>query len=174
MIVRSLQAITSGLLLLAVALPCNASAATLAQVRKQLLGWRLQPPPLFPSRLPPGFGSANVTLDRFSGVDFDVEFGKPANGCQRINDADMCIGLRRAGASALNAIIRNPMSYGVRRLRVRRRSAWLVGEAGNAGGWDLVWHEQGRTYIAWDWATSARTALRTLSPFVEGLRPLSN
>jgi hypothetical protein len=37
----------------------------------------------------------------------------------------------------------------------------------------MAWHEQGRTYIAWDWTANRHAALATLSPFVQSLKALN-
>jgi hypothetical protein len=150
------------------------SGATLGQIGDDLRRWHLRPVPLYPSRLPRSFDGAIVTLDRFAGVDFDIEFAKPDGGCRRVDASDRCLELRRASAAALTAILRNPESRSIpHSMRIGRRRAWFVNEGGNAGGWELAWHEQGRTYIAWEWTPDARTARRTLIPLVASLRPLS-
>jgi hypothetical protein len=113
-----------------------------------------------------------VTLERFSGVDFNIELGMPANGCQRVRSTDVCMELRRSDIS-LDAWLHSPAIYSARQMRVGNRNVWFFGDGGNAGGWWMVWQEQGRTYGVWDW-TEEDTALRRLTPFVESLRPLSS
>jgi len=159
-----------------VAIPDAANGATLTQVRRQLTSWHLRPRPLFPAQLPAGLHEASVTLDRFAGVDFDVEFGKPANGCQRVHATDLCLELRRADSSTLGTILHDPDSFTApRRVRLRGRNAWFVGEGRDAGGWVLAWHEQGLTYWVWQWDdVSARTAFWTLTGLARSLRQLSS
>src|SRR5450755_1621616 len=88
---RILVMLAAVAVLLLLVAPATSSASTLTQARAQLRAWHLSPPPLFPSSLPAAFSGANVTLDRSSGVDFDSSFGKPANGCQRVNESDLCM-----------------------------------------------------------------------------------
>ena len=155
--------------------PGGASAATLAQVRVQLLALHLQPPPLFPSQLPASHRGVNVRLYRWSGVDYIVGLGEPENAdCHTLpNPTDWCVELRRTDASALGQMLHDPIDFPhPRHLRVGSRSVWFVQAENNAGGWWMAWHEQGRTYLAWAW-TDERTALRWLTPVVESLRPLT-
>jgi hypothetical protein len=149
----------------------RAAAATLTQVRTQLSAWHLQPAPLFPSQLPASYRGANVSLDRFAGVDFDIEFGKPANGCQRVNATDLCMELRRADAATLTSMLHDPDNCSVpRQVQVGARRVWFLCEGRDAGGWVLAWHEQGRTYWAWEWTADSTTALPTLSALVQSLQ----
>jgi hypothetical protein len=155
--------------------PDGASGATLAQARTQLLAWRLNPPPLFPSHLPASHSGVNVHLYRFNGVEYVIDLGAPDNAdCHTLpNPTDWCVQLRRLAGASLEAWLHDPAIYSVRRMRIGNRSVWFFGDGGNAGGWWMAWEEQGRTYGAWAW-TDERTALRRLTPFVESLRPLSS
>lgn len=173
---RSLIALTAAIALLALAsvLADTASAATLAQARSQLRTWQLQPPPLFPSQLPAGHRGANVHLYRFTGLEYGIDFGAPDNrDCHTLpNPNGWCVQLRRADVS-VDAALHSPPSFPMylRRMRVGNRNVWFFEQGAEAGGWYMVWAEQGRTYLAWAW-TDKRTALRRLTPFVKSLQPL--
>ncbi|MGZ6669675.1 MAG: hypothetical protein ACXVH3_33920 [Solirubrobacteraceae bacterium] len=159
---------------LALGLPGIANGASLAQTRADLGAWNLQPAPLFPSQPPPSLDGANVNLYRWTGMDYDLEFGKPDNGCQRVDSTDVCVSLRRADAATLDQILQDPQNQSApQEMQVGSRTVWFVEEGRDAGGWEMAWHEQGKTYIAWEWTSDASTALATLSPLVESLQPVS-
>src|ERR1017187_1382067 len=90
---RNICGLTLLLLSLALFAPLgNASGATLPQARAQLLALHLRPSPLFPAALPPAFQGAIVTLDRSSGVDFDLQFAK--GECTGTTPTDLCVDVR--------------------------------------------------------------------------------
>ena len=162
-------------ILLGLVLPSIARGATFAQARAELRARNLNPPPLFPTQLPASHRGVNVYLGGFTGVDYSIEFGAPDNAdCHTLpNPYGWCVAMIR-NEESLEARLHdrgNPAEY-LRRMRIGNRQVWFFEDGGNAGGWWMVWREQGRTYGAWAW-TDERTALRRLTPFVESLRPLS-
>gem|GEM_PF-6829937 len=149
--------------------PGGASASTLAQVRSRLTARHLNPPPLFPTRLPAAFQNANVNFEHWPGVDFDIVFSRP--DCSGTN---FCVDLRRLDSAALDGILRDPVDLSVRQLRVGALSVYAV-ETGHAGTPSLLaWSEQGRTYTVSERYVSISAALGTLVALVESLHPLSS
>ena len=115
-----------------------------------------------------------VHLYRLAGLDYSADFGSPDNrDCHTIDPSHWCVGLRRAGPDALAQMLNDPVDFPhPQRLRIRRSSVYFVVEENNAGGWWMVWSEQGRTYMAWDWRGQRSAAKRTLTAFVQSLRQL--
>jgi cutinase len=169
-----------GLLTFAVALligllvPLGASAATLAQARQQLLSRNLQPPPLFPTRLPPTFRGANVVLDGWSGVDYSVGF--TIADCEGYRG---CVSVLRGSSDGFARILHKPYAVIRRRMRIGRRDVY-AGEGGAADPDFLTWVEQGRTYVVVAKLQSPlpagvsqlSQALKVLVPLVQDLEPL--
>jgi hypothetical protein len=169
---RNICGLTLLLLSLALFAPVgNASGATLPQARAQLLAWHLRPAPLFPAALPAAFGGAIVTLDRFSGVDFDLQFAK--GDCTGTTPTDLCLDVRRVSWGALDAILHDPATTSVQPMQVGSRSVYAV-ETGHSGAPSLLaWHEQGHTYMAIQRYVGLDEALGNLIPLVQSLRPIA-
>jgi hypothetical protein len=149
----------------------NASGATLPQARAQLLAWHLRPAPLFPAALPVAFQGANVTLERFSGADFDLQFKK--GDCTGTAPTDLCVDVRRVSDGSLDTILHDPATTSVESIRAGSRSVYAV-ETGRAGAPSmLAWHEQGRTYMAIQRYVGLDEAFGNLVPLVESLRPIA-
>jgi hypothetical protein len=147
--------------------PVGARGASLAQVREQLVGWKLRPGPLFPTTVPAGYEGTNVTLDRFSGIDYDVVFARP--DCTGTN---FCAYYRRLSWGALDDILHDSATTDVQPMRIGTRSGYAA-ETGHSGAPSLfAWHEQGRTYMAVERYVDLAQAIRDLTPLVESLRPL--
>jgi hypothetical protein len=153
-------------LALMVVVPGGARGASLAQVRHQLSGWHLRPWPLFPSALPAGLQSTNVTLDRSSG-DYVVTFARP--DCSGSN---FCVYYKRGPWSWLDSIQQDPATTFIERLQVGTRSVYAA-ETGHAGAPSLLaWHQQNRTYMAVARYVGLSDAIAVLAPLVESLQPL--
>ena len=109
-------------------------------------------------------------------MDYDIEFGNDGvsqGGCNRVNDAD-CVELRRFDASALDSILSDPDNCSSpEQVQEGARTVWFLCEGRDAGGWEMAWQEQGRTYVAWEWTADQDTALTTLGAFVQSLQPLT-
>ena len=144
-------------ILLGLVLPSIARGATFAQARAELRARNLNPPPLFPTQLPASHRGVNVYLGGFTGVDYSIEFGAPDNAdCHTLpNPYGWCVAMIR-NEESLEARLHdrgNPAEY-LRRMRIGNRQVWFFEDGGNAGGWWMVWREQGRTYV-----TAARRSL---------------
>ena len=162
-------------LLLTLAAPGIAKAATFAQARADVRAWQLNPPPLFPSQLPAGHRGVNVALNRY-GDEFKIYFGAPDNrDCHTLPNPDgWCVELVRwAGENLAADLPHDPDIAYLRRVRVGNRTVWFYEDEANAGGWWMEWEQLGRTYLAWAWVENERTALRRLTPFVNSLQPLT-
>ena len=161
-------AVVAAALVVVLAAPAGASAATVAQARGQLLSWHLNPAPLFPAPLPSALTGADVKLSRFTPLDYDVSFTKP--GCT----GPFCVDLRRLGYNGLNDILNDPVTSNVRLLQIGNRSVYAA-ETGHAGAPGLMaWHEQGRTYMAITKdEANIDDVIRVLTPFVASLQPLT-
>lgn len=158
---------------LGLVLPSGANGASFSRARKQLRAWHLKPAPLFPSRAPAHHRHANVHLYRFAGVDYSADFGTPDNAaCHTISPNAWCVSLRRSAWSDLARVLDNPRTYTNQRwVRAGKRRVLFYLAQNNAGGWWMSWRERGRTYNVWSWS-GRRIALKRLTPFVKGLRPL--
>lgn len=158
---------------LGLVLPSGANGASFSRARKQLRAWHLKPAPLFPSRAPAHHRHANVHLYRFAGVDYSADFGTPDNAdCHTISPNAWCVSLRRSAWSDLARVLDNPRTYTNQRwVRAGKRHVLFYLAQNNAGGWWMSWRERGRTYNVWSWS-GRRIALKRLTPFVKGLRPL--
>lgn len=151
--------------LLSLAAP--AGAATLDQARQQLLGWGLNPGPLFPSAVPVGFEGTTVTVSRFSGIDFDVTFARP--DCSGTN---FCVDYRRLPWKALDDILHDPVTTSAEPLQIGARAGYAVATGHSGAPSMFAWHEQGRTYMAIERYVELDQALQDLRPLVESLQPL--
>jgi hypothetical protein len=161
LLVRGVLAVSLGLAVL----PAGAEGASLARLRKELRGRHLQPPPLFPSKLPPAFHGAKGTLTH--DFDFDVEWDRTV-GTENV----FAVAFRRGPASWLAQDLNDPATTSARRVRIGSRTVYLLA-TGHAGAPSLfAWHEQGRTYMLLEKYVGNRTFLRTMSPFVRSLRTL--
>lgn len=153
----------AGTLALVLAVPGNSSAATLAQVRRQLQAWHLRPPPLFPSRLPASFRGASITL--YHDLDFSVEFSRDCSG------TSLCVAFKRTGAT-LVSVLNDKANISLRHLRIGKRSVYLIETSSAGAPAMLAWREQGRTYLLQEKYVDGPTALRVLRPLLQTLRPL--
>lgn len=156
---------------LAVSPPAEATAASLTDVREQLSSWRLLPPPLFPARLPAGFGGASVTLER--GFDFDVEFAKDRQVGSSAENY-FAVTFKRGNAAELTAILHYRYNLSVETVQIGKRKVYAIETSSSEAPSVLAWHEQGRTYWLDARYLGRRAAIQALSPFVKSLSPLSN
>jgi hypothetical protein len=165
------------ILLVGLLLPSVARAKTFAQIRSEVRSWHLNPAPLFPRRLPAGHRHVPIALDRWRGIDFDIEFGAPdGRDCHTLpNPHAWCVGFRRfTGHSVLKAMLHSRSIRNPRRVRVGKRTVWFFRSETDANGCWMAWDEHGRTYGAWAFINQRRRALRRLKPFVRSLRLLTS
>jgi hypothetical protein len=156
---------------LAVSAPAGASAATLAEVRKQLSSWRLLPPPLFPARLPASFSGASVSLGH--GFDFDVEFAKQKR-VGSFTENYFAVAFKRGNAAELTAILHYRYNLSVETVQIGKRTVYAFETSSSGAPSVLAWHEQGRTYWLDVKYLDRRAALQILSPFVKSLSLLAS
>jgi hypothetical protein len=168
---RILAVLITGLVL-----PGVARGSTFGHARSEVLGWHLNPPPLFPTRLPAGHRGIPASVQRDPGFAFDVFFGAPAGtDCHTLPDPKAwCVALRGFfGPPRLSDLIHTRWIDHLHRVQAGPRTVWFFHLKKDAGGWWVAWNEHGRTHAAWTETVGSNAALNRLAPFVASLRPLA-